>query len=97
MTQIACSLNASDYRRRTGDVREISRRALRATVAVPGGRRLSFADAGDTRERLEELMAAESACCPFLTFDLQALDGELVLDVTGPADARPVIDEVFGG
>ena len=45
--------------------------------------------------RLRELIAAESSCCSFLSFSLERVDGELVLDVTGPPDARPVIDLFF--
>ena len=42
-------------------------------------------------------MAAEAACCPFLTLELRAAPGGLVLDVTGPDAAGPVIEELFAG
>ena len=95
-TPIACSLNASDYRRRADDIREIARRALRITRPIDGGVQLTFADAGGAHARLEALVAAEAACCPFLTLDLRRSGDELVLDVTGPEEAQPVIAEVFG-
>jgi hypothetical protein len=44
---------------------------------------------------VRELADLESRCCAFLRFEL-ARDGEgIVLDVTGPADARPVIESFF--
>ena len=92
---IACSLSAQDYRRRTDDIREIARRALRSTRPIDGGVQLTFADAGGARSRLEDLVAAEAVCCPFLTLDLRQSGEDLVLDVTGPEEAQPVIAEVF--
>lgn len=94
-TQIACSLSAQDYLRRADDIREIARRALRSTRAIDGGVRLTFADAGGARDRLEAIVAAEAACCPFLTLDLRRTAKGLVLDVTGPREAQPVIAELF--
>jgi len=93
MTTIACSLTGPDYRRRTDDIRELAREALRDRRPIDGGVRLTF----DTtaRERLEAVVAAESECCPFLTMDLRAADGRLVLDVTGPEAAAPIIAELF--
>jgi hypothetical protein len=52
-------------------------------------------DTDDVERRVRELIAAESSCCSFLTFALERVDGELVLDIDGPADARPVIDLFF--
>ena len=90
---IACSLARDDYRRRTDDIRDLARDALRDRRPIEGGVRLTF-DA-TARERLEAVVAAESECCPFLTMDLRAADGRLVLDVTGPDDAAPTIAELF--
>jgi hypothetical protein len=47
------------------------------------------------RERLGGLVAAESACCPFLTLHFHAAGGRLVLEVTGPEAAAPIIEELF--
>ena len=41
------------------------------------------------------LVAAESQCCAFLDFELARDNGDLVLDIAGPADARAVIDLFF--
>jgi hypothetical protein len=49
----------------------------------------------DIEQRTRALVAAESACCAFLDFDLARENGDQVLDVTGPADARPVIEMFF--
>ena len=49
----------------------------------------------EVEQRTRELVAAESRCCAFLAFKLDREDGALVLDIAGPADARPVIEMFF--
>jgi hypothetical protein len=90
---IACTLTAAQYRQRTDDIARLARAALRDRRRIDGGVRLTFDAAA--RERLEAFAAAEAACCPFLALDLRAAAGGLVLDVTGPAAAGPVIEELF--
>jgi hypothetical protein len=90
MDTIACALTAADQRRRTEEIHALARDALRDRRPIEGGVRLTFDPVA--RERLEALVAAESACCPFLTMDLR-----LVLDVTGPEAAAPIIAEFFSG
>jgi hypothetical protein len=92
---IACSLSAAEYRRRVEDTGRVAQDALRGRHPITGGARLTFDDAPGVRARLERFVAAESRCCPFLTLDLNADDGALVLDVTSPADAAPIIEELF--
>ena len=95
MTTIACSLTAADYRRRTADIGELVGTALRPAEPVENGLRLAFEHTGGNHRRLRELVAAEAECCSFLTFDLRRHGDELHLEVTGPAEAQPVIAEVF--
>ena len=94
-TPIACSLTGADYRRRIADTDRVARAALLDRQTIDGGARLTFADGEETRAELEALIAAESSCCPFLTMQLRPAEGTLVLDVTGPDDAEPVIEEMF--
>jgi hypothetical protein len=57
--------------------------------------RVRLRDDSEIERRTRALVAAESACCPFLDFDLRREGGDLVLDISGPDDARPVIDLFF--
>jgi hypothetical protein len=95
MTTIACSLTAAQYRDRTDEIRRFARDTLRDRHAIGGGVRLTF-DA-TARERLEAFVAAERECCPFLTMDLRTAGDGLVLEVTGPEAAAPVIAELLAG
>jgi hypothetical protein len=92
---IACSLTAEDYRRRVADTGQVARDALRERRPIDGGARLTFEDTADSQQRLEAFVLAESTCCPFLSMNLDRQDGQLILDVTGPELAAPVIEELF--
>jgi hypothetical protein len=92
---IACSLTAADYRQRVADTGDVAREALRERRPIDGGQRLVFQETGDVRGRLEALVEAESSCCPFLTMRLHSDGGRVVLDITGPELAAPIIEELF--
>jgi hypothetical protein len=92
---IACTLSAADYATRTEEIAELARHALRSREPIPDGARLTFDPGSDTERRLREIVAAEARCCAFLRMDLRAADDALVLDVTGPAEAAPIIAELF--
>jgi hypothetical protein len=84
---IACSLSGEELPQRLAEVRAIGRDAL-MSVSAEGVLRFR-ADEG-TRGRLEAIIAAESCCCPFLSFDLREQAGALVLTITAPDGAEPL-------
>jgi hypothetical protein len=92
---IACTLNAADYTERTQDTAELARRALRSRQPIPDGTRLTFEASADTERQLREIVAAEARCCAFLRMDLRLGADALILDITGPAEAEPIIAELF--
>ena len=92
---IACTLTADAFRDRTVALAELADHALRERVPIPGGERLTFAGDAATERDLRAVVEAERACCAFLDLDLRRDDDRLVLDVTGPADARPLITGLF--
>jgi hypothetical protein len=93
---VACSLNASERARRLKAGADLSRRALLETESVPRGLRLRFSYQPGIRAELEELIEAESECCPFLGFELDSTGKELILAVRGPEEAQAVIEDLFG-
>lgn len=92
---IACTLSSDQLERRITDVSALGRRALRAREPIPGGVRLVFDPAAEIEEELRALIAAEAECCAFLRMELRATAAGLRLDVTGPDEARPLIDGLF--
>jgi hypothetical protein len=92
---IACTLGARDAAARAAQLRALADRALTSREPTERGERLTF-DAGAASEHeLRDVIAAEAACCAFLQLDLHRAGGSLVLDIAGPAGARPVIAALF--
>jgi hypothetical protein len=87
---IACSLNADELPRRLAQISAIGDDALLTTDG--GG--LRFRNDETTRARLEAIIAAESECCPFLTFDLRATADALEFRITAPEGAEALADEL---
>lgn len=89
---VACTLTAEEYTDRTARWREV----LAGTGREPlpdGGLRVRL-----PAERAEEvacLVAAESRCCPFLTFRLTFTADGVELDAHAPADAAPLLSDLF--
>jgi hypothetical protein len=86
---VACALTSAELRARRAEVAALSARALRAR----DGNRLVFDPAAEPV--LLELIALEAECCPFLTLALGRVGDDLVLRITGPEEAAPIIAELF--
>jgi hypothetical protein len=87
---IACTLPVTEV---PGRLALIDALTVEARVEpLPGGIRARFGREAETRVR--EFVALESRCCAFLRFDVRVED-DVTLDVTGPPDARPVIEALF--
>jgi hypothetical protein len=94
-TPIACSLTPGQYQSRTADLKALADRALRSREQTDHGERLTFEAGGEVERALRAAVAAEAACCAFLTMDLQRREDHLLLDISGPQEARPIIAELF--
>jgi hypothetical protein len=85
--QIACSLDATELPERLAEIAAIGKDSL-LSVSPEGV--LRFRGDQATRERLQAIITAESACCSFLGFDLRDDAGALVLTITAPEGAEPL-------
>jgi hypothetical protein len=92
---VACTLNGNDLGDRTAELSDLAARALTDRAPIHGGRRLTFVDRPAVERELRAAVVAEASCCPFLSMRLERSDGTLVLDITGPAQAQPIIAELF--
>ncbi len=92
---IACTLTPDDMTARRALVEALAADGLLARTPTDAGLRVRLRDTPEIEQRTRELVAAESACCAFLDFDLRRDDGDLVLEISGPRDARPVIELFF--
>jgi len=92
---IACTLTPDAILDRQAFIEALARDGVIARTPTDSGLSVRLRDSNDIERRTRELIAAESSCCSFLTFDLERVDGELLLEISGPDDARPVIDLLF--
>ena len=92
---IACTLTPDGMTARLALIEALAADGLLDRTPTDAGLRVRLRDTPDIEERTRELIAAESRCCEFLDFDLGREGGELVLDISGPEDARPVIEMFF--
>lgn len=92
---IACTLTATGYADRTRWLADLAGRALRARVPLSDGVRLQFDPGATSADELRAVVAAERECCPFLRLEVREDADVLELDIAGPADAQPLIAELF--
>lgn len=92
---VACTLTGSDQRTR---IHEWG--ALLAAVTrrdnVDGGMRLTLPADADLIAQTARLAALEHGCCRFFDFTIDLTADTAVLTVRAPADARDLLDAVFG-
>jgi hypothetical protein len=92
---IACTLSPDRMTARLALIDALAADGMLDRTATDAGLRVRLRDSPEIEQRTRELVAAESRCCAFLDFDLGREGDTLVLDISGPEDARPVIDMFF--
>jgi hypothetical protein len=91
---VACSLGADALGRRLAQIAALGSESLLSRSSKGETRVLRFRSDPQTRRRLEEIVAAEARCCPFLDLDITDEGDELALRITAPRDAAPLADEL---
>lgn len=92
---IACSLTAAELPARLAEIGAIGRASLLGAEVSPSTAVLSFRGGGDTRARLEAIVAAEADCCAFLAMSLRDTGaGAIELRIAAPPGGEPVMHEL---
>jgi hypothetical protein len=78
---IACSLGADPLRQRLDEIAALAADSLQNQTTEGDTQILHFLSDPTTRRRLEEIVAAEAECCPFLDLQLTEEGNELILRV----------------
>jgi len=89
---IACTLGAGDLRQRLEEVAALGAESLIGYESRDGVRTLRFRRAKGTRSRLEQIVAAEARCCPFLDLEIGERDGELLLTIATSEGGEPTAE-----
>lgn len=90
---VACSLTADEMPARRRESAAIGEAGLVDAQVSDTTAVLRFASMAGLRDRLEAIVAAESRCCGFMTFELCDEGAHHVLRIAAPADARPVLEQ----
>ncbi len=90
---IPCTLGSVDFKDRVDDIRSLSRRSLRRAERRPLSLTLIYE--AETLSKVTDLVAKESECCSFLTFDIAGDAGSVRLTITAPVQALSAADELF--
>jgi hypothetical protein len=96
---IICTLTEDELKERRRVVLDTVRQAVMSVVELPLGYAYTFQPTSDVLSQLTRLVDLERQCCKFLTFSIVVEPGEapIRLEVTGPTNAKAVIEEFFGG
>jgi hypothetical protein len=92
---IACTLPPDGFTARMGLIDALAADGLIDRTDTERGVRVRLRDTPEIEQRVRELAAADSRCCAFLDFTLGRNDDVIVLDISGPEGARPVIELFF--
>src|SRR4051794_24903294 len=92
---IACTLSPDGMTARLALIDALAADGLLDRTPTDAGLLVRLRATPEIERRTRELVAAESACCAFLDFNLRHDDRDLVLEISGPTDARPVIALFF--
>lgn len=84
-----CTLDRADAPERAIQARRLTAHLV-AAQREPGAVVLRF-EASAARD-VEDFVAAESRCCAFFAFDVSTTETEVLLGVTAPAAAQPMLD-----
>jgi hypothetical protein len=91
----ACLLDRTEQTKRLDEIAALASRSLVGAERTEGGALLRLRSTETVQTELCRLIDAESKCCPFLYFEMRVADDEVQLDVSGPPDARSLIDQLF--
>lgn len=96
---IACTLSDASLAKRVADLEQDLFAQSLGVESVPGGIRHTFAASDEIKRELFDFIEAETTCCAFLTFRLtfEPGHGPIALEITGPEEARQLIEETFAG
>jgi hypothetical protein len=79
---------------RAAEFRDLLARALVSREPVEGGARLRFEPAAEADVR--DLFAREQECCPFWQVAITRQPDAIVVEISGPAEAAPLLAAIGG-
>ena len=88
---LSCSLEDDELEQRVSEWRRLGREAQLARRRAPGRVVLHYQRDDGVRARLRRLVELEQQCCRVLDLRINETDEAIVLEITGPAEAEPIL------
>jgi hypothetical protein len=94
---IACTLTEAGLRERRQSIMDMLRKMQVTVTGLPDGYAFALPMTSEALLQVTQLVDMERQCCPFLTFTIviEAAQGGMRLEVTGPGEAKKLIAEFF--
>ncbi len=89
---IACTLGTSQLGQRLDEIAALGAESLLGHELEDGAHTLRFRRDDRTRRQLEEIVAAEARCCPFLDLSISEGDSELLLTIAASDGGEAVAE-----
>lgn len=89
---VACSRSGGEATLRAAEIARLGGRGLISSSVFSESATMKFT--ADVRQELEEIISAESVCCPFFTFELVETKQHVDLRVSAPEDAGLAVHEL---
>jgi len=95
---VVCSLNERELQERRRRIQDSIKQTAVEISDIADGYCFRFAASSETFMTIAGLVDMERQCCPFLTFNftVEAGNGSICLQVTGPPQAKAMIADFFG-
>lgn len=93
---IACTLSVDQLQERRKAVLSPVRDAVVKKEPIPAGYRYEFAQSLQISQAISTMVELEQKCCSFLRFKSSEHQDKICLEVTGPAEALGIIEDLFG-
>lgn len=94
---IICALNDKEFRKREREVLDAIKASVLATEETEEGCSFRFSSSNASLAALNEFIALERRCCPFLDFRMTVPrgDADILLELSGPGGAKEFIAANF--
>lgn len=92
LTSKACTLPTAERPMRLAEFDQLFSTVVREVETTDGRVRLRLGGEPGLVEQVRDLVARESSCCSFFTFDVSGTDQDLTLDISVPPARREILD-----
>lgn len=92
---VACGLTSADLAAQTGRWEQLAAQAMTGRAETAHGLRISFRHEPGAEDKLRELVAVETQCCPWAEWTVERSAEQIVLDVRSAGEGIAALHSMF--